>query len=97
MQLSRGDLLIHLSEHHGDASPGTTRFCSMHGIAAFHAELIGKNYRNNPAGTGKAGMGARSDGQRPLRQPPPLLRAAARLIAGRRAPARRHSAAAGAY
>jgi hypothetical protein len=57
MQLSRGDLLIHLSEHHGDASPGTTRFCSMHGIAAFYAELIGKNYRNNRLGLEKQGWG----------------------------------------
>jgi catechol 2,3-dioxygenase-like lactoylglutathione lyase family enzyme len=57
IQLSRGDLLIHLSEHHGDASPGTTCFCRMHGIAAFHAELIGKNYRNNRPGLEKQGWG----------------------------------------
>ena len=50
MQLSRGELLIHLSEHHGDASPGATCFVRMSGIRAFHAELIGRNYANNRPG-----------------------------------------------
>jgi catechol 2,3-dioxygenase-like lactoylglutathione lyase family enzyme len=57
MQLSRGDLLVHLSEHHGDASPGSTSFCRMHGIEAFHGELIAKNYRNNRPGLEKADWG----------------------------------------
>ncbi|WP_439572564.1 glyoxalase superfamily protein [Phreatobacter sp.] len=50
MQISRGDLLIHLSEHHGDASPGANCFCRVVGIEAFHAELIAKNYKNNRPG-----------------------------------------------
>lgn len=57
MQLSRGDLVIHLSEHHGDASPGTTCFVRMTGIAAFHAELTAKNYRNNRPGLEKQDWG----------------------------------------
>jgi hypothetical protein len=57
MQLSRGDLLIHLSGHHGDASPGTTCFGRMHGIETFHAELIAKNYRNNRPGLEKQEWG----------------------------------------
>ena len=44
-QVSRGGLTLHLSEHHGDASPGARVFVPMEGIAAFHAELQTKNYR----------------------------------------------------
>lgn len=30
---------MHLSEHHGDASPGATVFVPMRGVPAFHREL----------------------------------------------------------
>lgn len=49
-QVSRGKLVLHLSEHHGDGTPGTVIYVRMAGIAAFHAELIAKNYRNNRPG-----------------------------------------------
>lgn len=44
-QISRGDLILHLSEHHGDGSPGVRLRVTMHGIKAFHEELATKNYR----------------------------------------------------
>jgi len=44
-QVSRAGLRLHLSEHHGDASPGSTVFIWMRGIAEYHRELLGKNYR----------------------------------------------------
>jgi catechol 2,3-dioxygenase-like lactoylglutathione lyase family enzyme len=44
MQVSRAGLLLHLSEHHGDASPGANAFVPMRGIRAFHAELAAKRY-----------------------------------------------------
>jgi len=44
-QVSRAGLKLHLSEHHGDASPGSTVFIWMRGITGFHAELIAKDYR----------------------------------------------------
>jgi uncharacterized glyoxalase superfamily protein PhnB len=44
-QISRAGLKLHLSEHHGDASPGSTVFIWMRGIAAYHRELIAKDYR----------------------------------------------------
>ncbi|MBL9122937.1 MAG: VOC family protein [Planctomycetaceae bacterium] len=44
MQISRAGLVLHLSEHHGDGTPGSTTFVRMRGIEAFHAELIGKQY-----------------------------------------------------
>ena len=54
MQVSRGNLLLHLSEHHGDASPGSTVFVWMRGIAAFHAELMATHYRYNKPGLEEA-------------------------------------------
>jgi catechol 2,3-dioxygenase-like lactoylglutathione lyase family enzyme len=49
-QVSRAGLKLHLSEHHGDASPGSTVFIWMRGIAEYHRELIGKDYRYNKPG-----------------------------------------------
>ena len=39
MQLSRGGLLLHLSEHHGDCCPGSTVFVWMTGVEEFHREI----------------------------------------------------------
>jgi hypothetical protein len=39
MQVSRGALVLHLSEHHGDATPGSNAYIRMRGLDAFHAEL----------------------------------------------------------
>lgn len=44
-QVSRADIKLHLSEHHGDASPGSTVFVWMRGIADYHRELLGKDYK----------------------------------------------------
>ncbi|HEX5458921.1 MAG TPA: glyoxalase superfamily protein [Steroidobacteraceae bacterium] len=44
-QISRGDLVLHLSEHHGDGSPGIHLRVMMRGVDAFHKELISKKYR----------------------------------------------------
>ncbi|MGA4949346.1 glyoxalase superfamily protein [Streptomyces lydicamycinicus] len=43
-QVSRGGLVLHLSEHHGDATPGSTLYTELSGVRALHAELAGKNY-----------------------------------------------------
>jgi catechol 2,3-dioxygenase-like lactoylglutathione lyase family enzyme len=45
LQVSRSGLVLHLSEHHGDGTPGTVLYCEMTGIEAFHAELSAKRYR----------------------------------------------------
>ncbi|MGH6957751.1 MAG: glyoxalase superfamily protein [Caulobacteraceae bacterium] len=39
MQVSRGGLRLHLSEHHGDGTPGSAVYIYMKGLDAFHAEL----------------------------------------------------------
>jgi hypothetical protein len=44
-QISRSDLVIHLSEHFGDGTPGTAVFLPMHGIREFHSELGKRDYR----------------------------------------------------
>ena len=45
MQVSRDGILLRLSEHYGDGSPGTHVTIEMTGIDQLHAELTAKNYR----------------------------------------------------
>lgn len=59
MQISRAGMLLHLSEHHGDASPGSTVFVWMHGIEAYHRELRDKKYGYSRPGLEDAGYDAR--------------------------------------
>jgi uncharacterized glyoxalase superfamily protein PhnB len=59
MQISRGDLILHLSEHYGDASPGSTVFEEMTGIEEFHREITSKNYRFMRPGIEDTFYGAR--------------------------------------
>lgn len=42
--IQRGSLQLHLSEHHGDASPGATTFVPMDNIEMFRDELQAKRY-----------------------------------------------------
>ncbi len=44
MQVSRAGLRLHLSEHHGDASPGSTVFVTTQGVHALHKELNDRKY-----------------------------------------------------
>lgn len=39
MQASRGSLVLHLSEHHGDGSPGQIVYVAVTGVLELHAEL----------------------------------------------------------
>ncbi len=48
--IARGELELHLSEHHGDATPGSAVFVWMTGIDEFHAELAAKRYPYNRPG-----------------------------------------------
>ncbi|MER6308980.1 glyoxalase superfamily protein [Streptomyces sp. NPDC001657] len=43
-QVSRGDLVLHLSEHHGDGTPGGVVYTELTGVRALHAELAAKDY-----------------------------------------------------
>jgi catechol 2,3-dioxygenase-like lactoylglutathione lyase family enzyme len=44
MQVSRGNLVLHLSEHHGDGTPGTVVYVETAGVRELHAELEAKEY-----------------------------------------------------
>ncbi|AMJ63804.1 glyoxalase superfamily protein [Bosea sp. PAMC 26642] len=59
MQVSRSGLKLHLSEHHGDASPGSNVFVRMKGVDAYRAELIGKRYSYSKPGIQEDGPGGR--------------------------------------
>lgn len=50
MQVSRDGMVFHLSEHHGDATPGSHVRIEVTDLSAFHAELAAKRYKNNRPG-----------------------------------------------
>jgi hypothetical protein len=59
MQVSRGGMVLHLSEHHGDGAPGATLFVEMVGLDALHAEVTARNYKYLRPGIEDAPWGAR--------------------------------------
>ena len=50
MQVSRDGCVLHLSEHHGDGSPGAALRIDTSDLDGFHAELAAKRYRYNRPG-----------------------------------------------
>lgn len=46
MQISRDGLVIHLSEHHGDGTPGSIAYVYTTGVREWQRELIDKGYRH---------------------------------------------------
>ncbi|OAQ60524.1 glyoxalase-like domain-containing protein [Pochonia chlamydosporia 170] len=44
-QISKGSVILHLSEHHGDGSPGVRVRINTTNLADYHAELAAKKYR----------------------------------------------------
>ena len=50
MQVSRSGLHLHLSEHHGDCTPGSIITVETNSVDDWHAELIGKKYKYNRPG-----------------------------------------------
>lgn len=49
-QVSRAGLTLHLSGHHGDATPGSTVFVRTHGIEAYQQELARKDFKHMKPG-----------------------------------------------
>jgi hypothetical protein len=43
--VQRGDCLLHLSEHHGDGTPGSNVRIMTDALDAYHAELTAKRYK----------------------------------------------------
>lgn len=58
LQVSRDGLVLHLSEHHGDACPGSTVFVRVAGLRAYHRELTAKAYGYLRPGIGPTGHGS---------------------------------------
>lgn len=46
MQVSKDSCVLHISEHHGDCTPGAALRIEVDALEAFHKELDEKNYRN---------------------------------------------------
>ena len=57
MQVSREGIVFHISEHHGDGSPGSHVRVEITGVREFHAELIAKKYKNNRPGLARPEWG----------------------------------------
>lgn len=68
-QVSRGDLVLHLSEHHGGGSPGARLRVMMRSVEEFHREISAKTYRYMRPGLGDNAVGRAGDGRdRPVRR-----------------------------
>ena len=59
MQVSLGEVILHLSGHHGDCSPGAKITIEMTGLAAYHADCRRRNTVTRGRGL------SRSPGARP--------------------------------
>ena len=59
MQVSKGDCVLHLSEHHGDCCPGAAMRVETSELEAFQAELAAKRYRNARPGIETMPWGSR--------------------------------------
>lgn len=47
MQVSRGSLVLHLSQHYGDCSPGAKLFIHVSDLEGLYAEIDEKNHSYN--------------------------------------------------
>lgn len=50
LEIVKDGLTLHLSEHHGDATPGSAVFVWCKDLKAYHKELIDKQYKYNRPG-----------------------------------------------
>lgn len=51
LQVSLRDVILHLSEHHGDCSPGARIFIEgFEDLTGYHQTLLDKNYKYNRPG-----------------------------------------------
>ena len=60
LQVSLGNVVLRLSEHHGDAAPGSKVTVEMKGLAEYHAALNAKKYRYARPGLVEQPWGATS-------------------------------------
>jgi catechol 2,3-dioxygenase-like lactoylglutathione lyase family enzyme len=60
MQVSRGALILHLSEHSGDGTPGSVVYVRARGVSELHQDLLAKPYRYLRPGLGLGPAGGAS-------------------------------------
>jgi uncharacterized glyoxalase superfamily protein PhnB len=58
IQVSGDGITLHLSEHHGDATPGSRVYIECTGLKDYHKLLIDKKYKNNRPGFEETFYGA---------------------------------------
>ena len=58
MQVSMGDVVLYLSEHHGDCAPGAKIVIETTDLAAYRADLLAKQYGYARPGLVKQPWGA---------------------------------------
>ena len=59
MQVSRDGCVLHLSEHHGDCSPGAAMRIETIDLDGFHSELVSKHYKYARPGIDETPWGTR--------------------------------------
>ncbi len=59
MEVARDGCVLHLSEHHGDCTPGGAVRIESRELDALHEELSAKNYRNARPGIEETPWGTR--------------------------------------
>lgn len=59
MEVARGGLRLHLSEHHGDGTPGTIVYVSVEGLDELHREITAKGYTRLRPGVEDTPWGSR--------------------------------------
>lgn len=55
LQISLGDIVLHLTEHHGDCSPGARAHVdNFEKLKEYHAQILAKDYKYNRPGIDKS-------------------------------------------
>ena len=60
MQVSLGECVLHLTEHHGDCCPGSKVFVRLTGLQEYHRAITAKDYRYMRPGIEDAAWGAKT-------------------------------------
>ncbi|WP_201985178.1 glyoxalase superfamily protein [Hymenobacter rubidus] len=48
LQVSRGEIVLHLTDYQGQSSPGAKARAEVYGLPSYHRQLLGKNYPTRP-------------------------------------------------
>lgn len=54
LEVSKGEIVLHLTEHYGECCPGSKVFIQTTGVKEFHKEITAKDYRYSKPGLEQA-------------------------------------------